>query len=237
MLSLRSAEKRLESRIYGGLISLKSHPTYSGPKMVEIIGDTISGDVDAAVRRLVNAQHFRAGSIVSMPVIYPSGASVVLEITMQKDRCFVTDRGGASQEAELFGATRYFKSEAERVALSSGIHFDGRDMFVAEVPRESLHGAMTVVANASAEAVKGIIDKPEVKTMPSVDVATVGRVAGASVFLLCLLLLVLWLSFGLFFIAPLFSILGCLLGGSFYLLSFSVRREWANRDGRADNRK
>jgi len=78
---------------------------------------------------------------------------------------------------------------------------------------------------------------PEAASMPSVDVATIGRVAGASVFLLCLLSLVLWLSFGLFFIAPLFSILGCMLGGSFYLLSFSVRREWANRDGRAGNRK
>lgn len=112
----------------------------------------IGGSVEDAVRKLVNVEHFRAGSFVSMPIIYPSGSTVVLEVTTEGDRCFVSDRGGGFHEAEIYGASRYFKSEAQRIATAAQIRFDGRDMFVAEVPIENLHGAMTVVANCSAEA-------------------------------------------------------------------------------------
>ena len=120
--------------------------------MIDFVEINARESVDEAVRRLVTTSHFGAGSIVSMPVSYPSGSSVTLEITMQRGRCFVSDRGGGFQEAEMFGSTRYFNSEAKRIAESAGIRFDGRDMFVAEVPADNLHGAMVVVANASAEA-------------------------------------------------------------------------------------
>lgn len=120
--------------------------------MIEYVEISARQSVDEAVRRLVTTSHFAAGSIVSMPVSYPSGTTVTLEITMQQGRCFVSDRGGAFQEAEMFGAPRYFKTEAVRIAEAAGIRFDGRDMFVAEVPPENLRGAMVAVANASAEA-------------------------------------------------------------------------------------
>lgn len=121
--------------------------------MIDFVEVNARKSVDEAVRRLVTTSHFAAGSIVSMPVAYPSGTSVTLEITMQRERCFVSDRGGAFQEAELFGSTRYFKSEATRIAEAAGIRFDGRDIFVAEVPPANLRGAMVAVASASAEAV------------------------------------------------------------------------------------
>jgi len=113
---------------------------------------TLVETVDEAVRHLTNVEHFRAGSIVSMPVTYPSGDTVVLEIAAQSGRCFVSDRGGAYQEAELYGSSRYFRTEATRIAEQAGIRFDGRDIFVAEVPRERLRGAMMTVANCSALA-------------------------------------------------------------------------------------
>lgn len=122
--------------------------------MAEIMERSIDRIVDEAVRSLANAEHFRAGSIVSMPVTYPSGSTVVVEIIANAGRCFVSDRGGAFQEAEMFGSVRSFKKEAERVAESAGIRFDGRDMFVAEVSLDHLSGAMIVVANCSAEAAK-----------------------------------------------------------------------------------
>ena len=123
--------------------------TFLGQKPVPLIES-----VDDAVRRLTNVEHFHAGSLVSMPVTYPSGASVVLEIAAKGGRCFVSDRGGGHQEAELFGALRYFRAEAEGVAARAGIRFDGRDIFVAEVPKEQLRGAMVTVANCSATATK-----------------------------------------------------------------------------------
>ena len=110
-------------------------------------------NIDAAIAKLVTAEHFRAGTLVSMPILYPSGASVVLELSMQKSTVFVSDRGGGYQEAEFLGATRHFQREADRVAQEFGIRFDGRDMFVAEVPLDRIDGAMAATASASAQAV------------------------------------------------------------------------------------
>lgn len=120
--------------------------------MIDFIEINARQSVDEAVDRLVTVSHFAAGSIVSMPVSYPSGSTVALEITMQQGRCFVSDRGGGFDEAEMLGATRHFASEATRIADSAGIRFDGHTMFVVEVPPGNLRGAMVVVANASAEA-------------------------------------------------------------------------------------
>lgn len=120
--------------------------------MIEIVGQTLSETVSAAIKKLVSVEHYRAASIVSMPNMYPSGASVVLEISIQAGRVFVSDRGGGFQEAEYLGSTRIYGKEASRVAAEAGIGYDGRDMFVAEVPMDAVAGAMVVVASCSANA-------------------------------------------------------------------------------------
>ncbi len=120
--------------------------------MIDFSKITAKATVDDAIRDMVTAEHFFAGSIISMPVLYPSGASVVLEVTMQDGVFLVCDRGGGAQEAELMGAMRYFKKEAQRISEHAGIRFNGHDMFVIEVPPEALQGAMKVVANCSQEA-------------------------------------------------------------------------------------
>lgn len=112
----------------------------------------LAGSIDDAIRRLVSVEHFRAGSMVAMPVRYPSGSTVVLEIVAQKDKFLISDRGGGAQDAEFSGASRYYKSEALRVASATGVRFDGLTMFIAEAPQQVLRGAMIAVANCSAEA-------------------------------------------------------------------------------------
>jgi len=126
----------------------------SGYQMVDFIGKSNSDGIDAAIRSLISVEHFSAGSLITMPVLYPSGSSVVLEVTVQGGRCFVTDRGSAYLEAELMGiSARAFNREASRVAEDAGIQFNGHDMFVAEVGMDSLAGAMEVVASSSQTAV------------------------------------------------------------------------------------
>ena len=127
--------------------------------MIEIKIHSNSKSVDEAVRSLVSTRHALAGSLVTMPVMYPSGASVVLEVAVHGDRCFVSDMGTAFEEAEMMGTSRYFKSEAARIAVGYGIRFDGRLMFVAEVPIDNVHGAMVVVANASGDAARAASNK------------------------------------------------------------------------------
>ena len=121
--------------------------------MIEALKVSSRTTVDDVVRRLVSARHFTGGSVISMPVTYPSGSSVNVEVTIQNGRCFVSDMGGAYNEAEMLGASRYFRNEATRVAEFCGIRFDGRDMFVAEVPVDNVRGAIVTVSNASAEAI------------------------------------------------------------------------------------
>jgi hypothetical protein len=124
--------------------------------MALIAESPLSKAVDTAIRKLVSVEHFHAGSLVSMPMLYPSGASVVLEVSAQSSTVFICDRGGAFQEAEFIGASRQLPREAERVASEFGIHFDGRDMFVAEVAYDRLEGALINVAAASAQAAASI---------------------------------------------------------------------------------
>lgn len=122
--------------------------------MIELSEKTFDNQIAEALGRLITAEHFRGGSIISMPVTYPSGASVALEITRQKGRWFVSDRGGGSVEADMSGTSRYYKAEAGRVVDMAGVRFDGWDIFVDEVSDDALAGAMVVVANCSSEATK-----------------------------------------------------------------------------------
>ena len=122
--------------------------------MMEVKINSHRAALDDAVRHLVAAKHYAAGTIVTMPVIYPSGSSVALDVTMQGERCFVSDMGNAFDEAEMMGTSRYFKSEATRIAESYQIKFDGRIIFVEDVPFDRVGGAMVIVANASAEAAR-----------------------------------------------------------------------------------
>lgn len=117
--------------------------------MAEMATRSIASAVDEAISQLVRTEHFVAASVATLPILYPSGASVQVEISLQGDRCFVTDGGGAHQEAEMMGTLRYFAREASRIAAEAGIRFDGHDLFIAEVPLVSVGAAMVAVGNCS----------------------------------------------------------------------------------------
>jgi hypothetical protein len=125
--------------------------------MSEVMRERMETVIDAAIRKLVSVEHFRAGSFISMPLTYPSGASVVLEVFRQGEKFFVSDRGGGFQEAEFAGAARFYGREAKRLAEEAGISFDGHDMFIVEVSMGQLPGAFTVVANCSQSAANSAV--------------------------------------------------------------------------------
>ena len=112
----------------------------------------LSNIVDAVAKQIVSTEHFRNGSIIRTPLMYPSGASVVVQITQHQERFFVTDMGIGSQEADMFGGSNYYNRSAAALAEHYGIRFDNQAFFVAEAAREQLAGATTVVANCSSEA-------------------------------------------------------------------------------------
>jgi len=116
------------------------------------INSRLTEVVDAVSREIVSAEHFGQGSVIKTPLMYPSGASVVVQITEQRDRYFVTDMGVGHQEAEMIGAGVLYANSAKSLAEHFGIRFDNQAFFVAEANRDQLAGATTIVANCSAEA-------------------------------------------------------------------------------------
>ena len=112
----------------------------------------LSNIVDAVAKEIVSTEHFRNGSIIRTPLIYPSGAAVVVQITQHRERFFVTDMGLGSQEADMFGGSNYYNKSAAALAEHYGIRFDNQAFFVAEAAHEQLAGATTLVANCSSEA-------------------------------------------------------------------------------------
>ncbi len=111
-----------------------------------------SGIVDEVARAIVSTEHFGSGSLIKVPLMYPSGSGVVVQITQHQDRFFVTDMGFGHQEADMIGAGLLYTNSAKGLAEHYGIRFDNQAFFVAEASRDQLAGATTVVANCSAEA-------------------------------------------------------------------------------------
>lgn len=120
--------------------------------MNEIMTNSNRDIIDAAIHKMVSAEHFAGGSIVTIPTIYPSGAYATIEVIKHDSFFQITDRGQGWQEAGLCNASRQYKQEAQRTAEAAGITFDGQDMTIGRVREDALHGAIAVVANCSQEA-------------------------------------------------------------------------------------
>lgn len=123
------------------------------PIAQDIVGTAFREIVEAVSRELVGVEHTREGAFVRTPVLYPSGANVVVRVTPHAENLFVTDMGFGYQEAELMGSSLVYARHARSIAESAGIQFDSESFFVVEVTRGQLAGAIATVANCSHEAV------------------------------------------------------------------------------------
>lgn len=108
--------------------------------------------VDDVARKIVATEHRPAGSFIQTPLLYPSGATVVVRIHQAEGRYFVSDVGLGYQEAELMGAALIYARHARSIAENAGVGFDNQAFFVMEASREQLPGAVVTIANCSQEA-------------------------------------------------------------------------------------
>ncbi len=113
--------------------------------------------VHAALRELTPVWNEDDRLCLSVPVSYPSGALVTLEVSAGRDLAMVTDRGFGRYEAEMYGAEGSFASAAKRAAAAAGVRFDGHAIFAMKVPLDRLAGGMVAVANASTAAAAAAI--------------------------------------------------------------------------------
>jgi hypothetical protein len=116
------------------------------------IDEKFSSVVDAVAKEIVTTEHFGSASLIKVPLMYPSGATAVVQITHSQDKYFVTDMGMGHQEAAMIGASTLYGNSARALAEHFGIRFDNQAFFVAEANRDQLASAVTIVANCSTEA-------------------------------------------------------------------------------------
>ncbi|MGD0187013.1 MAG: hypothetical protein ABSC25_17425 [Roseiarcus sp.] len=103
-------------------------------------------------RQLVTIDHGAAGSFVKLPLLYPSGANVVVRVEGGADRFFVSDAGFGYQEADMMGASLIYCRHGHAIAASAGIKFDNQSFFLIEASRDQIPGAVVTVGNCSLEA-------------------------------------------------------------------------------------
>tara|TARA_R110000850_G_scaffold66852_4_gene148366 strand:- start:753 stop:1490 length:738 start_codon:yes stop_codon:yes gene_type:complete len=108
--------------------------------------------VREALRKIASIRDIDGKTIVSVPIMYPSGATAAVEIERNGDNFWVSDMGYGLVEAEMSGAETFYSKIASRIADDFGIGYDGNAMFALWVPSSKLEGAIVCVANASNKA-------------------------------------------------------------------------------------
>ena len=123
-------------------------------KTIGMDADGFQRAIDDVARQIVAAD-VRSGqeAFIKMPMLYPSGSTVVIHVAAVGESFFVTDHGAGYDEAEMMGGSATFSRNAPMIAEKSGIGFDRHSFFVAEALRDQMPGAVVAVANCSLEAV------------------------------------------------------------------------------------
>lgn len=104
-------------------------------------------------RQLAHVHQHTDGVFISLPLLYSSGAHVVVRVSVGSEGNFaVSDMGGGYQEASLTGADAHYVRAANAVAAKAGIRSDGRVLSDSDIARDQLVAAVTVVGNCSLEA-------------------------------------------------------------------------------------
>jgi hypothetical protein len=119
--------------------------------MIEAV--TPSNFPDRIASELVHARKVSRGTVVTTPVLFPSGAHVSVLVIFTGDRCLVSDDGAAYAEADLMGASEIFRRAARAIAEESGLRFNNFEVFESDARIDNLPGIIAIVADAAKRAI------------------------------------------------------------------------------------
>lgn len=119
-----------------------------------VAGLSIERTAEEVARALVRVSARDENVRLSLPLLYPGGAMVGVELSRLRSGFLVSDAGAARREAGLLGGERAFKRIAQDVANRFGIRFDHNMMFDLDVSEGHLVPAVMAVANAAKTAVE-----------------------------------------------------------------------------------
>lgn len=115
---------------------------------------SIEDTANEVARALVRVSAREEAVRLSLPLLYPGGSMVGVELSRLRGRFLVSDAGGARREAGLLGGERAFQRIASDIAKRFGIRFDHNMMFDLDVEDSLLVPAVMAVANAARTAVE-----------------------------------------------------------------------------------
>lgn len=121
------------------------------PVMLHTNISEIANEVAKALVRITTREE---SARLSLPLLYPGGSMVGVEISRLRDDFLVSDAGSARREAGLLGGERSFAQLAPDVATRFGVRFDHNMFFDINVSRDDLVIAVAAIANASKSAVE-----------------------------------------------------------------------------------
>jgi hypothetical protein len=126
-----------------------------GDDLMAVSLETNIGKIaDDVARALVRITAREESARLSLPLLYPGGSMVGVEISRLRDGFLVSDGGTARREAGLMGGERSLVQLAPAVATRYGVRFDHNMFFDVNVVRDELVVAVAAVANASKAAVE-----------------------------------------------------------------------------------
>jgi hypothetical protein len=121
--------------------------------MIRNDSDAFRKAIDEVAKQLVTAEHRNGMSFVRVPLVYPSGAGVVVRVSDSYPDFFVSDYGSGYEEAEMMGASAIYARHAPNIAKSAGVGFDQHSFFVMKANKDQLPGVIVTVANCALETV------------------------------------------------------------------------------------
>lgn len=111
----------------------------------------IASDLSGA---LVRVSSNNETARLSLPLLYPGGSMVGVEISRLRDGFLVSDGGVGRREAGLLGGERSFIRIAHDITKKMGVRFDNNIIYDLDVPEPALLAAVVAVANAAKSAVE-----------------------------------------------------------------------------------
>jgi hypothetical protein len=106
-----------------------------------------------AIQSLVSHEQVNGETYITLPLLYPSGTSVVVRVRVDGDSYFVSDMGMGWSEVEMMGGSQHlYNGIGKKIADASGVGFDTHAFFVLQIRNEQLVGAVITIGNCSLEA-------------------------------------------------------------------------------------